>query len=244
MCKLFCMYLGAEWAVKYQIDVMESESETHTKMFTSGAPHVKTEHSVTTRGLALHVLWLKAHGELRPLVYTLWQSGSVGDIHYVVTCTMEEGVWRELPCYANGVIIIFIVSCWYNSFLNNSVSIYSDRQEKDVVSASVVREWGLACPAHISCFNTARPVSVSVVTLGPPWDLPPSSPSSLPPSLPLPTARGQSWRACVRVPCQLDVSDVCCLQNTETLFALNLSSCSHNILHKQLCRHYEERDRN
>ena len=88
MCKLFCMHLGAEWAVKYQIDVMESESETHTKMFTSGAPHVKTEHSVTTRGLALHVLWLKAHGELLPLVYTLWQSGSVGDIHCVVTCTM------------------------------------------------------------------------------------------------------------------------------------------------------------
>ena len=88
MCKLFCMHLGAEWAVKYQIDVMESESETHTKMFTSGAPHVKTEHSVTTRGLALHVLWLKAHGELWPLGYTLWQSGSEGDIHCIVTCTM------------------------------------------------------------------------------------------------------------------------------------------------------------
>ena len=166
-----------------------------------------------------------------------------------------EGVWRELPCYANGVIITFIrvvMISWYNSFFNNSVSIYSDRQEKDVVSASVVREWGLACPAHISCLNTARPVSVSVVTLGPPWDLPPSSPSSLPPSLPLPTARGQSRHARVRA-CAFhinltetwgDVSDVCCLQNTETLFALNLSSCSHNILHKQLCRHYEEQDKN
>ena len=52
---------------------MESESETLTKMFTSGAPHVKTEHSVTTQGLALHGLCVmtEGHGELRPLVYTL-----------------------------------------------------------------------------------------------------------------------------------------------------------------------------
>ena len=108
MCKLFCMHLGAEWAVKYQIDVMESESETHTKMFTSGAPHVKTEHSVTTRGLALHVLWLKAMVSYDHSVTHCDSQVQRGTYTALSPAPWWEGVWRELPCYANCVVIIFI----------------------------------------------------------------------------------------------------------------------------------------